>query len=133
MTAKIAIASGGTGGHFYPTLAIARELERRAATVDLLVAGRHAAEQLGLASRNGLRASEVRAFRLPRGPWSALCFPWRFVAAVQAARRRLGELRPDLLLGMGSYFELWDKTSYDAQEAKAMQGDMPDVFKDFSF
>ncbi len=103
MTAKIAIASGGTGGHFYPTLAIARELERRAATVDLLVAGRHAAEQLGLASRNGLRASEVRAFRLPRGPWSALCFPWRFVAAVQAARRRLGELRPDLLLGMGSF------------------------------
>ena len=38
-----------------------------------------------------------------------------------------------VLLGMGSYFELWDKSTYDAQEAKAMQGAMPDVFKDLSF
>jgi MraZ protein len=35
--------------------------------------------------------------------------------------------------GMGNHFELWDKTTYDAQEAEAMQGDMPDVFKEFSF
>jgi MraZ protein len=38
-----------------------------------------------------------------------------------------------MLLGMGSYFELWDGDAYAAQEAQAMQGDMPDVFKDFSF
>ena len=38
-----------------------------------------------------------------------------------------------VLLGMGNQFELWDKATYEAQEAQAMQGDMPDVFKDFSF
>ena len=38
-----------------------------------------------------------------------------------------------VLLGMGAYFELWDADTYAAQEAQAMQGDMPDVFKDFSF
>jgi len=38
-----------------------------------------------------------------------------------------------VLLGMGNHFELWDKSTYEAQEAQAMQGDMPDVFKDFSF
>jgi MraZ protein len=37
------------------------------------------------------------------------------------------------LLGMGSHFELWDKPTYDAKEAQAMQGEMPDVLKDFSF
>ncbi len=37
-----------------------------------------------------------------------------------------------VLLGMGTHFELWDKATYDAQEAEAMQGDMPDVFRDFS-
>ena len=37
------------------------------------------------------------------------------------------------LLGMGSYFELWDKATYDAKEAEATQGQMPDVFQDFSF
>jgi MraZ protein len=37
-----------------------------------------------------------------------------------------------ILLGMGSHFELWDKVTYEAQEAQAMQADMPDVLKDFS-
>jgi MraZ protein len=34
---------------------------------------------------------------------------------------------------MGSYFELWDKPTYIAKEAQAMQGEMPDVLKGFSF
>ena len=48
-------------------------------------------------------------------------------------REAAGIGRETLLLGMGTHFELWDKASYAAQEAQAMQGDMPDVFKDFSF
>jgi len=103
VTAKIAIASGGTGGHFYPTLAIARELQRRQAEVTLLVAGRHAAEQLALAAKNGLPACEVPAFRLPEDLLSGLAFPARTMGAVAAARRRLRALCPDLLLGMGSF------------------------------
>jgi MraZ protein len=48
-------------------------------------------------------------------------------------RTAAGISKESVLLGMGSYFELWDKATYDAQEAQAMQGDMPDVFKDFAF
>ncbi|MGY8903748.1 MAG: division/cell wall cluster transcriptional repressor MraZ [Burkholderiales bacterium] len=48
-------------------------------------------------------------------------------------RAGAGITRDVILLGMGSYLELWDKASYEAHEAKAMQGVMPDVFKDFSF
>jgi len=48
-------------------------------------------------------------------------------------REGAGIQRETVLLGMGRHFELWDKTTYDAQEAKAMQGDMPEVFKNFSF
>jgi MraZ protein len=38
-----------------------------------------------------------------------------------------------ILLGMGSYFELWDAQEYATQEAEAKKAEMPDVFKDFSF
>jgi len=38
-----------------------------------------------------------------------------------------------VLLGMGSYLELWDHQVYAAKEAEAMQAPMPDVLKDFSF
>ena len=41
--------------------------------------------------------------------------------------------RETVLLGMGNHFELWDKATYDAKESAAMSGEMPDVFKDFSF
>jgi MraZ protein len=48
-------------------------------------------------------------------------------------RAAAGISKDAVLLGMGNHFELWDKATYEDQEAKAMQGDMPDVFKDFSF
>jgi MraZ protein len=48
-------------------------------------------------------------------------------------REAAGISKDIMLLGMGNHFELWDKATYEAQEAKAMQGEMPEVFKDFSF
>jgi MraZ protein len=48
-------------------------------------------------------------------------------------RAAAGIQKDTMLLGMGNHFELWDRASYEAQEAQALQGDMPDVFKDFSF
>ena len=48
-------------------------------------------------------------------------------------RTSAGIAKDTILLGMGSYFELWDKTAYETQESKAMQEQMPEVFKDFSF
>ena len=55
-------------------------------------------------------------------------------ALVSPELREFAGLTKDaVLLGMGSYFELWDKATYEAKEAAAMQAEMPDVFKDFSF
>jgi MraZ protein len=48
-------------------------------------------------------------------------------------RTAAGITKDAVLLGMGNYFELWDQATYDAQEARAIQGEIPDVFKDFSF
>jgi MraZ protein len=48
-------------------------------------------------------------------------------------RQAAGLSRDSVLLGMGAHFELWDAALYAAQEAEQMKGQMPDVFKDFSF
>jgi MraZ protein len=48
-------------------------------------------------------------------------------------RAGAGITRDVMLLGMGSYLQLWDASTYAAQESEAMKADMPDVFKDFSF
>jgi len=48
-------------------------------------------------------------------------------------REAAGITKDAVLMGMGGYFELWDKATYDANETKAMQEPMPDVLTDFSF
>ena len=48
-------------------------------------------------------------------------------------RAAVGLTREAVLLGMGTHLELWDRSTYDAKEAEALQAAMPDVFKDFSF
>ncbi|MDO4592141.1 MAG: division/cell wall cluster transcriptional repressor MraZ [Comamonadaceae bacterium] len=48
-------------------------------------------------------------------------------------RQAVGLQREVILLGMGNHFELWDKATYEAHEAQAMQAPMPDVFQDFAF
>jgi MraZ protein len=48
-------------------------------------------------------------------------------------RAAAGIEKETMLLGMGKHFELWDKATYEAKEAEAMQAEMPEVFKEFSF
>ena len=48
-------------------------------------------------------------------------------------RAAAGLHKEAVLLGMGNHFELWDAQAYAAQEAQAMQGELPEALKDFSF
>ena len=48
-------------------------------------------------------------------------------------RAAAGIEKETMLLGMGHHFELWDRVTYEAKEAEALRGDMPGVFKEFSF
>jgi MraZ protein len=48
-------------------------------------------------------------------------------------REAAGITKDAVLLGMDTYFELWDKATHQAKEAEAMKAPMPDVFKDFAF
>lgn len=48
-------------------------------------------------------------------------------------RQAVGLSKDAVLLGMGNHFELWDRATYEAQEAEAMQAEMPSVFQDFAF
>ena len=99
----LVIASGGTGGHFFPALAVAREARAQAWRVTLVVAGQHAAEHLALAKQLELPAFRTPAVRLPHSAREWISFCPRFAASVLSARRQLKQLEPDLVLGLGSF------------------------------
>ena len=48
-------------------------------------------------------------------------------------RSATGISRETLLLGMGSHFELWDRGTYEAREAEALQAGLADAFQERSF
>lgn len=47
-------------------------------------------------------------------------------------RASVGITRETVLLGMGNHFELWDKATYEAEEAKHIQGEVPDAIGDLT-
>ncbi len=100
----VVIASGGTGGHFYPSLSIAQAAQARGDRVTMLLAGKHAGDQLRLAAENNLDAMPVPASRLPgKDPLAVCSFVWRFGSAMLMARKWAKRERPDVMLGMGSF------------------------------
>lgn len=99
---KILVMAGGTGGHVFPALAVARELLRRNCEI------------AWLGTRSGIEARLVPQAQIPlhfldiggvRGKgWRTLfSAPWQILRAVAAALRLLKTLRPQLVLGMGGY------------------------------
>jgi MraZ protein len=48
-------------------------------------------------------------------------------------RTAAGISKDTVMLGLGNYFELWDKVTHDAKEAEALAKEVPEAFKDFSF
>ncbi len=99
----LAIATGGTGGHFFPALAIALEFRRREGNVSFILAGQQSEEHRRVVEENGMHAFDVPAVRLPATALHTLGFAWRMLGAYRDCRRLLKALHADMLLGMGSF------------------------------
>jgi len=101
--ADLIISCGGTGGHFYPGLSLARECLKQEISVRLYVAGKHVVKQRAEASKFEILSDEGRAIRLPQNklglPIFALVFGWTILQSIFHLLRR----RPKAILFMGSF------------------------------
>jgi UDP-N-acetylglucosamine--N-acetylmuramyl-(pentapeptide) pyrophosphoryl-undecaprenol N-acetylglucosamine transferase len=99
---RVAIAAGGTGGHFYPGLVAAKALKARGWEPLLIV--RAGDPALPVLEREGIAALPVDLRGLPRRPGLALLdFARKLAGSMGTLTRALRAFEPDLALGMGGY------------------------------
>lgn len=99
---RVLIMAGGTGGHVFPALAIARELVSRGVTVRFLGARGRMEEQL--VPKAGFEISYIKVSGIRRnGLLPLLKAPFMVTRAVWEALGVIREFKPDAVLGMGGY------------------------------
>lgn len=103
MTKRALIAAGGTGGHFYPGLALALELKARG--WEVLFSLRKDDICQPLLDERGIPAFQLDVAGFPRSvnPLKHLSFLKKTCKALLTARRVIKDWHPDLVAGTGGY------------------------------
>ncbi len=101
---KVLIAAGGTGGHIYPGIAVAKEMMRRNRNSEVLFVGTARGLEKRIVPENGFQLSLIRSAGLKNvgvvGKLKGLgVLPVSFFEAA----RLLREFRPDVVVGAGGY------------------------------
>jgi UDP-N-acetylglucosamine--N-acetylmuramyl-(pentapeptide) pyrophosphoryl-undecaprenol N-acetylglucosamine transferase len=98
------IAAGGTGGHIYPGIAVAKELMRRDASSVVRFVGTARGLETRLVPQAGFELSLIESAGLVNmGLRERLRGLMLLPKSFTAARRILREFRPDIVIGAGGY------------------------------
>jgi UDP-N-acetylglucosamine--N-acetylmuramyl-(pentapeptide) pyrophosphoryl-undecaprenol N-acetylglucosamine transferase len=101
---RVLVAAGGTGGHFYPALAVVNELESREPNAEFAFAATSRGLEGKLAAQAGFPVAKVRVQPLRGGSlWRRLKSVAVLPVAAIDAWRLLSRFRPDVVMGVGGY------------------------------
>lgn len=101
---SIVFAGGGTGGHLFPGIAIAEEINRSVPTAEITFIGTRHKIEARVVPQRGFRfeAIWVSGFRRRFAPENIL-FPVKFVVSIVQSFFLMWTLRPDVVVGTGGY------------------------------
>src|SRR3989440_4990925 len=101
---RLLIAGGGTGGHLFPALAVARAFRAEEPDGPLLLVGRAGGPEERLVPEAGFELATIRVQGLNRDAlWKNVALPAVIPAALGAGLRIVDRFHPDVVLGMGGY------------------------------
>ena len=102
MSHRIVIMAGGTGGHVFPALAVAQELQSRGWQVSWL--GTHNGLESRVVPANGIDIDWLAVAGIRgKGLLSKFTAVFKLLQACFQARKILKQRKPDVVLGMGGF------------------------------
>jgi UDP-N-acetylglucosamine--N-acetylmuramyl-(pentapeptide) pyrophosphoryl-undecaprenol N-acetylglucosamine transferase len=101
---RVILAGGGTGGHLFPGLAVAREFERRDSTTEILFIGTTQGIEFRVLPKEGfsLETLPVRGIK-GRGLRGWLDASYGVPASLSRSWSIIRKFRPDCVIGLGGY------------------------------
>lgn len=99
---KVLIMAGGTGGHVFPGIAIAKKFQEEGIEVNWL--GTQKGLESKLVPEAGIPIHYITISGIRGKGWKDLILaPWRILVALFQAKKVIHQFNPDLVLGMGGF------------------------------
>ncbi len=99
---RIMVMAGGTGGHVYPALAVAKELRRAGTQITWLGSQRGLESRVVPANNIDIEWISVEGLR-GKGALSLLTAPFKLIHAMWQSASAIRRVKPDCILGMGGF------------------------------
>ncbi|MCL6604126.1 MAG: undecaprenyldiphospho-muramoylpentapeptide beta-N-acetylglucosaminyltransferase [Paenibacillus sp.] len=101
---RVVLSGGGTGGHIYPAVAVARQLEAEEENTEILYIGgtRGLESKLVPQEKISFKAIDITGFRRKLSLDNVKTVI-RFLKGVKASKEMLREFKPDVVIGTGGY------------------------------
>ena len=100
---RVLISGGGTGGHIYPALAVARALSELSPGVELLYVGRSGGMEEEIVASAGLASRNLALRGIQPEIWKNLPLAATLPTAVARAASIIRGFKPDVVFGTGGY------------------------------
>ena len=101
---KVIISGGGTGGHIFPALAIAKALEKKVSNIEILFVGASGKMEMSKIPAEGYKIKGLWISGLQRRiTIKNLYFPFKVISSLLKARRIIKKFKPDIAIGTGGY------------------------------
>ena len=107
-TIRVIISGGGTGGHIFPAVSIAKELRRVNPETEILFVGANGKMEMEKVPAEGFRIIGLPITGLQRrltlkNILNDITVPVKYVASILKARSIIREFKPDIAVGVGGY------------------------------
>lgn len=101
---KFIISGGGTGGHIYPAVAIAKELQKRHPQASFLFVGAKDRMEMEKVPQEGFDIEGLWISGIHRKfSWSNFMFPFKLLSSIVKSRKIIKKFQPNVVVGTGGF------------------------------
>ena len=104
MSLRVIISGGGTGGHIFPAIAIAKAILRERPDAEILFVGAEGRMEMEKVPQAGFKIIGLPIMGIQRRlTLQNLKVPFKIIASILKARKIISEFKPDIAIGVGGY------------------------------